>query len=184
MLAATEIAKLIRTGAIGWHGDLRGDGLLARLGSPLQGLASFPNGVVDLADQASINTLYPVPLQQWDTFDIEPGQLVLCQASVPLRLGPGHAGAISTLSHLARVGLATHIDSPWILPGWAGYVTLELFNAGPATLRVHRNMPAARILLFAMDGAVGQAQPHGFYGAADDQRSRYADEFPIRTYQR
>ncbi|XVV39332.1 dCTP deaminase [Streptomyces sp. CA-100214] len=61
-------------------------------------------------------------------------------------------GMIGGLSHLARVGLAVHVTSPFVLPGWNGHLTLELVNTGPAVLRLHHGMPLARLLVFALDG--------------------------------
>ncbi len=110
--------------------------------------------------------------------------MILCQAATPLCLGPALAGAIGTLSHLARTGLGTHINSPWVLPGWNGYLTLELINSGPAFLRIHRGMPVARLLLFRTSGSVAEPIPHRYYGADGRLGSRYADEFPADTYRR
>jgi deoxycytidine triphosphate deaminase len=185
MLTAGEITKLVEAGEVGWPGDLRGDALLLRLGGPLQLLvAAIAAGTVDLADQDSIDQLYEPPHQQWHSAELPPGRMVLCQVDQPLLLGPGRAGAIGTLSHLARVGLATHATSPWVLPGWDGHLTLELLNLGPATLRIHRGMPVARLVLFNMDGPVATANTHPFYGAGGHLGSRYADEFPAHEYLR
>lgn len=185
MLTAAEITTLISAGEIGWLGGLRGDALLLRLGTPLQLLvAASRAGTVDLADQDSINRLYQPPRQRWDSVELRPGRIALCQINQPLRLGPGHAGAIGTLSHLARVGLATHVTSPWVLPGWDGHVTLELLNLGPAALRIHHGMPVARLVLFNMDGPVTNADAHPFYGTGGHLGSRYADEFPAHEYRR
>jgi deoxycytidine triphosphate deaminase len=185
MLTAGEITKLVEVGEVGWPGELRGDGLLLRLGAPLQLLvAAIAAGTVDLADQDSINQLYQPPRRQWDSFELRPGRMVLCQVDQPLRLGPGRAGAIGTLSHLARVGLATHVTSPWVLPGWDGRLTLELLNLGPAALRIRCGMPVARLVLFNMDGPVVRAGAHPFYGGGGHLGSRYADEFPAHEYQR
>jgi len=185
MLTAGEITRLIEAGEVRWHGELRGDALLLRLGAPLQLLVTaIGAGTVDLADQDSINQLYQPPRQRWDRFELQPGRMVLCRVDQPLRLGPGRVGAIGTLSHLARVGLATHVTSPWVLSGWDGHLTLELVNLGPAALRVHRGMPVARLMLFNMDGPGADAGPHPFYGASGHLGSRYADEFPAHTYQR
>src|SRR6266498_4774453 len=99
MLTAGEITKLVAADEVGWRGELRGDGLLLRLGAPLQLLVgAIAAGTVDLADQESINHLYQPPRQQWDTFDLRPGRMVLCQVDQPLRLGPGQAGSMGTLS--------------------------------------------------------------------------------------
>jgi|ERR1022692_2648919 deoxycytidine triphosphate deaminase len=186
MLTSAEITKFTESGKIVWPGDLRGDGLLLRLGAPAQLLVpAAVAGTVDLADQASIDRLYQPHREDWDSLAMAPGQMMLCQVQGSLQLSAGLAGAIGTLSHLARVGLATHVASPWVLPGWKGELTLELLNVGPATLSLHRGMPVARLLIFKMDGPVGPAVPHAFYGTRDQHLgSRYAAEFPIHEYKR
>jgi deoxycytidine triphosphate deaminase len=176
MLTASEISLRIGQGEIAWPGELRGDGLLLRLGSPLQPLAD-PGQVIDLASQDSIDTLYAGPLCEWDEFELAPGRMALCEAGHPLRLGAAFAAAIASLSHLARVGLATHVTSPWVMPGWDGHLTFELFNAGPATLRLHRGMPVARAVIWRMDGATSEPVPHACYGRPGNLGSRYAAEF-------
>lgn len=176
MLTASEIAAQISRGEIVWPGDLRGDGLLLRLGSPLQPLAD-PGHAIDLANQDSIDTLYAHPLHGWDEYELAPGQMALCAAAHPLRLGPAFAASIASLSHLARVGLATHVTSPWVLPGWDGHLTLELVNTGPARLRLRRDMPVARALLWYTYGAVRPPVTHGHYGRPEQLGSRYAAEF-------
>jgi deoxycytidine triphosphate deaminase len=176
MLTASEIAALIERGEIAWPGELRGDGLLLRLGSPLQLLAD-PGHVIDLANQPSIDTLYTQAVQDWDECELAPGQMVLCAAGHPLRLGPASAAAIASLSHLARVGLSTHVASPWVMPGWDGYLTFELLNSSPARLRLRRGMPIARALVWHMYGVTRAPIPHGHYGRPEQLGSRYAAEF-------
>jgi len=178
MLTVSEIAGQIEQGGVGWPGELRGDGLLLRLGSPLQLLAD-PGHVIDLADQYSIDTLYAQALHGWDECELAPGQLALCAAAHPLRLGPDFAAAIATLSHLARVGLASHVTSPWVMPGWDGHLTLELLNTGPARLRLHRDMPVARVTIWRMDGPTRPPIAHDHYGRPEQLGSRYAAEFGV-----
>ncbi|HET8682446.1 MAG TPA: hypothetical protein VFM54_11310 [Micromonosporaceae bacterium] len=185
MLTAGEITRLVEVGKIGWPGELRGDALLLRLGARLQPLVGPGSAdTVDIADQNSVNNLYHSPDDRWECFELQPSRMALCQISQRLRLGPGQAGAIGTLSHLARVGLATHITSPWVLPGWDGYLTLELLNLGPAVLRIHRGMPVARVVLFNMEGPVVHVSAHPYYGSESHLGSRYTDEFPSHVYQR
>ena len=176
MLTASEIVAQIGRGEIAWPGELRGDGLLLRLGSPLQLLAD-PGHVIDLANQDSIDTLYTQALHGWDEYELAPGRMVLCAAGHPLRLGAAFAAAIASLSHLARVGLAIHVSSPWVMPGWDGHITLELLNTGPARLRLHPDMPVARAVIWPMDGAIRSPVPHGHYGRPGQLGSRYAAEF-------
>lgn len=176
MLTAGEITAQIERGEIAWPAELRGDGLLLRLGSPLQLLAD-PGHVIDLANQDSIDKLYMRALYGWGECDLASGQMALCAAAHPLRLGPAFAAAIASLSHLARVGLATHVTSPWVMPGWDGHLTLELFNAGPAKLRLREDLPVARVLIWHMDGVTRASSPHGHYGRPEQLGSRYAAEF-------
>jgi deoxycytidine triphosphate deaminase len=176
MLTASEIAVQIGLGEIAWPGELRGDSLLLRLGSTFQPLAD-PGQVIDLASQDSIGCLYADPVCDWDQFELPPGQMVLCAVAHPLRLGPRFAAVIAGLSHLARTGLAVHLASPWVMPGWDGHLTLELFNAGPATLRLRRDMPAGRAVVIQADGTARDAVPHLHYGYPGHLGSRYAAEF-------
>jgi deoxycytidine triphosphate deaminase len=63
------------------------------------------------------------------------------------------------------------------MPGWDGHLTLELLNAGPARLRLRRDMPVARALIWHMYGATSPPIPHGHYGRPEQLGSRYAAEF-------
>ncbi|MEU6487305.1 hypothetical protein [Streptomyces sp. NPDC046887] len=185
MLSAEWITELIKRNALDWSGPLRGDGLLLTLGTPLQPLAAPSTQVIDLADQTSIDNLYGVPITRWTNYELTPGEMLLGAVEQPLRLGAGVMGVIGGLSHLARVGLAVHVTSPFVLPGWNGHLTLELVNAGPAVLRLYHGMPLARLLVFALDVAdSGAAASHPLYGRQSDLKSRYADEFPVDPSQR
>lgn len=185
MLSAKTINSLISQGTVQWSGQLRGDGLLLTLGSPLQQLRAPGPQVIDLADKSSIDTLYGEPVTDWKTYDLIPGDMLLGAVEEPLRLGAGLMGMIGGLSHLARVGLAVHVTSPFILPGWNGHLTLELVNTGPAALRLHHGMPLARLLVFALAGPLSDdAPPHPFYGREADLKSRYAEEFHVGRIRR
>ncbi|MFE9851264.1 hypothetical protein ACFYPN_21060 [Streptomyces sp. NPDC005576] len=185
MLSAELINWLIGQNALDWPGQLRGDGLLLTLGSPLQPLADPNTQVIDLADQASIDNLYGEPVTDWTSYEMMPGEMLLGSVEQPLRLGAGLMGMIGGLSHLARVGLAVHVTSPFVLPGWNGHLTLELVNTGPAVLRLHHGMALGRLLVFALDGPRPDGSaPHPFYGREADLKSRYADEFPTNRSSR
>ena len=185
MLSVESITWLIKQEALEWPGQLRGDGLLLTLGSPLQPLTAPSTQVIDLADQASIDGLYGEPITDWMNYEMMRGEMLLGSVEQPLRLGAGVMGIIGGLSHLARVGLAVHVTSPFVLPGWNGHLTLELVNTGPAVLRLHRGMPLGRLLVFALDDPRSDdIASHPFYGREADLKSRYADEFPTAPSQR
>jgi deoxycytidine triphosphate deaminase len=176
MLTASEIAVQIGKGEIVWPGEMRGDSLLLRLGSPIQPLPE-PGPAIDLAVQDAIDTIYADPVHDWEDHWLQPGRMLLCSVTHPLRLGTQFAAYIGGLSHLARAGLAVHLASPWVMPGWDGHLTLELFNAGPAVLKLWQDMPAARAVLIRMDGEPGAPVRHEHYGYPGHLGSRYAAEF-------
>lgn len=185
MLSAESITWLIKQDALEWPGQLRGDGLLLTLGTPLQPLITPSTEVIDLGDQSSIDDLYGEPVTDWTSYELMPGEMLLGSVEQPLRLGAGLMGVIGGLSHLARVGLAVHVTSPFVLPGWNGHLTLELVNTGPAVLRLHHGMPLGRLLVLALDGpSSDDVASHPFYGPEADLKSRYADEFPAHPSER
>ncbi|XVV39331.1 hypothetical protein ACQPXT_40550 [Streptomyces sp. CA-100214] len=77
MLSAESITWLISQGAMEWPGQLRGDGLLLTLGSPLQPLSAPGKLLIDLADQSSIDDLYGDPVTEWKTHELMPGEMLL-----------------------------------------------------------------------------------------------------------
>lgn len=85
MWTAGEATKLIESGQVCWPGELRGDGLLLRLGASLQSLIpAIAACSVDFADQSSIDQLYRPPEPQWDSFGWRPGRMALRQVDLTL----------------------------------------------------------------------------------------------------
>ena len=173
-----SLQELRRTGELGWSGSFREDALLVQLGVVLQPFVVNESAFVDLQSQSSIDCLYGPTVATWVTHELPPGRLILCQSLERIRLSTSLSGWISTLSHLARAGLMAHLASPSIMPGFEGYLTLELFNAGPATLLLHQGMPAAKILIEDVVGSPrSQSSSTRFYGHHGQLSSRYAEEF-------
>lgn len=66
-----------------------------------------------------------------ETFTLEPNEFVLAMTHERISM-PNHLiGLVEGRSTYARVGLAMHQTAPWIQPGWAGQITLEIRNSGP-----------------------------------------------------
>jgi deoxycytidine triphosphate deaminase len=172
------LQRLLQDGSLGWDGSLRGDALLVRLGAPLQPFGVDETVLVDLKNQASIERLYGPPVVTWTTYELPPGQVILCLSLERIRLHSSLSGRISTLSHLARVGLMSNLASWAVMPGFDGHLTLELFNAGPARLLLHHGMAAAKVLIEQVVGSSSfEAASTPYYGCAGRLRSRYAEEF-------
>jgi deoxycytidine triphosphate deaminase len=103
---------------------------------------------------------------------------VLCECGDDIEMGAGLVGFLATLSHIARLGLMTHLDSPMISSGSSGRITLEVHNAGPAVIRLTREMPVAKICVFQLVPPREATPPRArFYGRGRALGSRFGDEF-------
>ncbi len=75
-------------------------------------------------------------LGKQETYSVEPGEFILAQTYeriwIPRRLIAGVEGR----SSYARAGLSMHLTAPWLQPGWNGFLTLEIYNAGPLTIEL------------------------------------------------
>lgn len=176
MLSHPALRAAIAGGDVGWTGPVRGDALLVELGDALLPFATGP-GALDPLDPASVAAAYGPELAGWDVYDLGPGELVLCRSRLPLRLGPAVVGVLGTLSHVARLGLMTHLDSPIIDAGTDGHLALELLNVGTRPVRLRPGLPVAKLTVWARTGGGPEPCRPSPYGEGLDLRSRYAAEF-------
>lgn len=90
-----------------------------------------PTDLVEHQDFSTTKVLGQVP-----PFRLPPREFRLAftleEVSVPNDL----AANVQGKSSLARAGLAVHITAPHIHPGFAGHITLELYNHGPWDLEL------------------------------------------------
>lgn len=85
-----------------------------------------------------------------------PGQLVIASTAERIALSWNHGGELSTLSHLARVGLSATLNATWISPGF-GFanptpLALELVNHNPSPVVIHGGMPMCHLRLAHVSG--------------------------------
>lgn len=172
------VRSLIDEGVLGWGGELRRDCLLLRFGNRLQPMAHRPPAVVDLTDQGQIDAMYGEPRVGWRSFTLRRGELALVHADHPVALPRSVGGFIGGLSHMARLGLTVHLDTPIVDAGFNGVLTIEMFNAGPSDVILRPGMPVAKVILYRVGGgALVEPYHHVFYGNEDHLGSKYASEF-------
>jgi dCTP deaminase len=87
-----------------------------------------------------------------DTYDIECGEFLLCSTIERFQMPTNVMGIVHDKSTLARLGIA--VQNTVIEPGWGGWLTLELTNHGPKTVRLTRGMPIAQIIFHETDQVV------------------------------
>ncbi|MEO7193310.1 MAG: hypothetical protein ABIZ05_00565 [Pseudonocardiaceae bacterium] len=172
------VRSLIEEGRLDWSGELRHDSLLLTLGNRLQPMAHRPPISVDLTDQDQIDAMYGETLVGWNSFTLRRGELALFHTDHPMALPPSVGGFIGGLSHMARLGLTVHLDTPIVDAGFHGVLTIEMFNAGPSEVILRPGMPVAKVILYRVGGdAPAKPYHHVFYGNEEHLGSKYASEF-------
>ena len=97
------------------------------------------------------------------------------QSKENIKLGKLLVGIIGTLSHVARLGVMAHLTSPFVNPGFSGYITLEVFNASPFKIKLSEGMPLAKVMIAQF--AEGMVTPkRSFYGKHGVLGTRYSED--------
>ena len=183
MLSGVRIRDSLQRGTLSFTGQVRGNGLLLSLGSHLLEFAHITQ-CVEPWQETSVTQGYERQQDAWEHYELGSGNCLLIAAQEHLALPPHIGGAIGTLSHMARLGLFAHFASPFVAPGYQGYLALELLNVSPNRIRLRPGLPVAKVILFLTDGTDPEAGegsiPFWYSSTADEQvdlRSRFPDEF-------
>ncbi|PKB78290.1 MAG: dCTP deaminase [SAR202 cluster bacterium Io17-Chloro-G9] len=80
-------------------------------------------------------------------FTLEPNKLVLGLVHEYIRLPPTLAGRVEGKSGPARRRLLIHLTAPTIQAGWDGHLQLELYNVGPAPIKLLPEEPICQLIL-------------------------------------
>jgi len=91
---------------------------------------------------------------------LKPRELVLGITKEKITLPEDISGWLQSRSRFARFGLMSHITSPFICPGVSNKQVLEIFNAGPRSLRL---MPDIKICQLILQRCSGKARYDGIF---------------------
>lgn len=178
MITGADIRKSLIAGELRFSGEIRGDALLLTLGETLLPFTSA-DSIVEPWDAASVARAYAEPIRQWRRFELGPRSMILASVREEMEMPTTMTGEIGTLSHVARLGLAAHLTSPFVDACFAGHLTLELVNMSCNTLCLRSDMPVAKLLLFrhSPSSCAGSRPP---YGSDQDLRSMFYQEYGDR----
>lgn len=84
-----------------------------------------------------------------DAFVLEPGTFVLGRTLEYLRIPSNVLTLCTGKSSYARCGISVNVTP--FEPGWEGYATLCIVNAGPLPVRLHAGEGIAQVLFFESD---------------------------------
>lgn len=90
-------------------------------------------------------------------FSLAPGRLVLGRTLERVELpivakGQCLAARIEGKSSYARCGLLVHFTAPTVHSGFAGVITLELYNMGPANISLYPGIPICQLIVERVEG--------------------------------
>lgn len=177
MLGSKIIYELIDRGALEWDGAVRGDALLLRLGNRIQEF-SDEETIIDPLSTQSVASLYSKPIVDYQDYILGGKKAILAESYDPIILDSSLIGYIATLSHVARLGISIHISSPWVMPGWRGYLTFEINNRIDKQFILRPRMPIGKLILFRAEGSSVQ---ESFYGTRGFLASAYPSEFGLKN---
>ena len=170
------IAAALHSRRLQFTGTIRGDGLLISAGACLLRFRPTEEALDPLKPDDIAKMYLPVE-QNWGAYTLNAQELVLVQSRESIVFDTSLLGVIGTLSHVARLGLMAHLASPFINPGFSGYITLEVFNAGCSPIRLSEGMPLAKIMVaqFSQGRNIPKRSFYGEYGALGTRFSEDPD---------
>ena len=183
ILIKEDLEQAIVDGRIQFTGSIRKDSFLLTLGEQIQFFNETPR-IIDPFSDASQNELYGEAISNWGHANLQSKQLVLISSAEYIKLDHNHHAFISTLSHVARLGLMSHASSSYVDRCFEGYLTLEVMNLTPHTFILRQGMPIAKLVIFENTSQnskkTGQHVTYTkYYGNAKLLRSKFAHEFSL-----
>jgi dCTP deaminase len=88
------------------------------------------------------------------SFILASKEFVLCQTSEYIRLPKHIAARVEGKSKLARLGIAIHLTAPTIHANWEGYITLEIYNHSPISIRLNPGLGISQLIFEEVTGDI------------------------------
>jgi|SRR6478735_5485785 len=119
-------------------------------------------GAIDMADAALKSPpMERVIVGNGAPFELFPGAFALATTEEKIGLDPGLCARVEGRSSIGRFGLMVHATAGFIDPGFAGKITLEMYNLSPHVIRLYPGQSICQIAVSAMSSPAERP-----YGAA------------------
>ena len=94
------------------------------------------------------------PFEETDSITIEAGGFVLACSIERISMPVSHLGLVTTLSHLARVGISLQLNANLVSPGFGSsgptHLAFEIANHNPNPIRLRAGMPVGHLCIAAV----------------------------------
>ena len=91
-------------------------------------------------------------IPEGESYVLQQQRLVLGYTQERITMSDDYAALVEGKSSFARIGLMVHITAPFIDPGFNNHLQLELFNVGPAPIRLYPGKPICHLIVHTIDG--------------------------------
>lgn len=82
---------------------------------------------------------------------IHPKEFILASVYEFIKLPDNIAAQLSGRSSLARLGIFVHTSAGWVDPGYAGHLTLEIYNANKIPIKLYPLTKIAQLSFFELE---------------------------------
>lgn len=178
MIRGIRLKETLKDGLVRFDGIIRKDSLLLTLGGTYLPFSS----VSKLVDPYSVNSIrdgHGDLVENWTEFILNPLKMVLFSTAESIQFNKNHYGLMTTLSHVARLGLMSQPASFFIDPNYSGCITIEIVNFSTNPILLRKGMPIAKVIVFGT-----QSESHRYYerinqyyGDSKNLMSRFPLEF-------
>ncbi len=91
---------------------------------------------------------------------LRPDELILGITKEKITLPDDICGWLQSRSRFARLGLMSHITAPFVCPGVSNHQIMEIYNAGPLTIKIK---PGLKLYQLVLQQCKGKARYTGIF---------------------
>lgn len=89
---------------------------------------------------------------QFDTYDLKPGEFVLCHSAEYVKMPTNAIGMLFSKSSTGRIGLE-HLHAGYVDPGFHGELTFEFHNVAPWPITLVAGKRIMQLVMVSMESA-------------------------------
>jgi len=112
---------------------------------------------------------------------IHPNEFILASVYEYIELPKNIAAQISGRSSIGRLGLLVHTSAGWIDPGYAGHLTLEIYNVNKIPVKLYPLTKVAQIVFYELEEDVelsyGERESSKYYKEDGATESRISKDY-------
>lgn len=148
LIREENLVTLLSQGFVSRNATIRKDGLLLTLGNMIQTIKPRDEHIIDPSQVSELDYLYDDFRKDWAQTVLGPEQFILFSTAEEFDIPQSCYGIITTLTHVARLGIMIHACSNYVDRAFQGFLTLEVKNLTQHSFLLKQGMPLGKLILF------------------------------------